>query len=135
MHASRSSWFLILVFVQAAHSIEEYLGELWNVFPPAVYLTSLVSDDRQFGFVVINIGLFVIGIILWFLFVRHENSPFKAIIWFWIILELSNGVVHTGWSISQGSYTPGVITAPILFIVALILLRSHLRTERNTARA
>ena len=32
-----------------------------------------------------------------------------------------DGVVHPSWSIIQGSYTPGVITAPILFLLALYL--------------
>ena len=46
--------FGALVLVQAAHSVEEYLGRLWESFPPAQALTGLISQDREFGFLVID---------------------------------------------------------------------------------
>lgn len=41
--------FGALVIAQATHSIEEYLGRLWDTFPPARYVTGLVSNDREWG--------------------------------------------------------------------------------------
>ncbi len=115
--------FLALVLAQGLHSIEEYHGELWNVFPPATALCSLISDDLRTGFLIINIGLFIVGLIVWFLPVRLGYTSAKYFIWFWICLEISNGIVHTMWSIYQKSYTPGLLTAPLLFFIALYLAR------------
>lgn len=58
--------FLALVALQAAHSIEEYLGRLWMVFSPAAFVTGLVSEDRQRGFILINVALLGFG--LWCFF-------------------------------------------------------------------
>ena len=37
------------------------------------------------------------------------------------MIETTNGVGHPLWSLRQGGYTPGVITAPILLVLALYL--------------
>ena len=52
--------FLILVLVQGLHSLEEYIGKLWESFPPATILCGLVSENLLTGFLIINIGLFCI---------------------------------------------------------------------------
>ena len=117
--------FLFLVLTQGAHSIEEYLGRLWENFPPATFLCSLISDDLETGFLVINIGLFVFGLWAWFFPVRKNYGYATGLLWFWIILELINGFGHPLWAIYQGSYTPGLITAPILLIWVFLLLRER----------
>jgi hypothetical protein len=38
-------------------------------------------------------------------------------------LELVNGVVHPWWSLVEGGYTPGVATAPLLLVLALLIAR------------
>jgi hypothetical protein len=113
--------FSALVFTQIAHSIEEYVGRLWESFPPARFLTGLVSSDRELGFVVINSALVAFG--LWCLFfpVRKEWPSAAGFIWFWIVLETINGIGHPAWTLRQGGYTPGVLTAPILLVLALYL--------------
>ncbi len=123
MSTKIKSIFLVLVLIQAMHSIEEYIGKLWEVFPPAAFLTALFSKNLETGFLIANIGLFVFGILCWLFPVRGNYSTAKGILWFWIILETINGLGHTVWSIYQQSYTPGLITAPFLFIVALYLTR------------
>lgn len=37
--------FLALILVEAAHSLEEYVFRLYEVFAPARFISSLVSDD------------------------------------------------------------------------------------------
>ena len=54
--------FLLIVLVQGLHSIEEYLGKIWEVFPPAALLCRLVSNNLETGFLIINIGLFIFGL-------------------------------------------------------------------------
>lgn len=117
------STFLALVAVQGAHSVEEYLGRLWEVFPPAVFLTGLVSEDRHFGFLVINISLFAFGVWCFLWPVRRRWTSARAFVIAWVILELINGIGHPLWSLQQKAYTPGMATAPILLILALMLIR------------
>ena len=76
--------FGVLVAAQSAHSIEEYLGRLWQSFPPAAFLTGLISSDHELGFVVINCAIVAFGI--WCLFwpVRKSWVSAPAIMWFWI---------------------------------------------------
>jgi hypothetical protein len=52
--------------------------------------------------------------------------------WFWIVIETINGVVHPLWSVLQGGYTPGVLTAPVLLVLAISLGR-QLSSERDLA--
>lgn len=124
MNKRISLTFLVLVLIQAFHSIEEYVGELWNVFPPAKALTGLISENLRTGFLVINIGLFVLGLLCWAFLVRINHKYAAFAIWFWIVLELINGVGHSIWSVIQGGYTPGLLTAPFLFVVAVYLLKT-----------
>ena len=131
MNSKLKLWFLILVLVQAMHSIEEYIGKLWDVFPPAAYLTSLFSKNLETGFLIVNIGLFIFGILCWLFPIRGNYSIAKGILWFWIILETINGIGHSVWSIYQQSYTPGLITAPILFIVAIYLARMTFYSKKS----
>jgi len=113
--------FLILVLLQGLHSIEEYVGKLWDVFPPANYLTGLFSEDHRTGFLIANIGIFVIGISCWFLLYSKIQSTISIFVWVFVIIEIINGIGHPLWSIFQKSYTPGVFTAPFLLITALYL--------------
>ncbi|MEX2045218.1 MAG: HXXEE domain-containing protein [Opitutus sp.] len=114
--------FLALVLVQGAHSVEEYFGKLWEVFPPARFLTGLVSDDRHLGFLVLNVGLFLFGMWCFLWPVRRRWPSGRIIVGAWIVLEIINGIGHPLWSLRQGGYTAGVATAPILLILALALL-------------
>ncbi len=117
-----STVFLLLVCFQAFHSIEEYIGKLWENFPPATWLTGLVSEDLHLGFLIINIGLFIFGITAWYYVVRPDHILAKFVIGFWLFIELVNGVGHPIWTIMRKSYTPGVITAPLLLITAVYLI-------------
>ena len=115
--------FAALIAAQAAHSCEEYIWRLYDSFPPARFVSSLVSSDRQRGFLIAN--LFIVGFGLWCLFwpVRRDWRSAQPLMWLWIVVELANGIVHPAWSIAQGGYTPGVITAPVLFVLAILVAR------------
>ena len=110
-----------LVLAQAAHSIEEYLGRLWESFPPARFLTGLFSSDRELAFLVLNVAIVAFGVwcLLWPVRARWPSAV--GLMWVWVVIETINGVGHPLWSLRQGGYTPGVITAPILLVVALYL--------------
>ena len=127
--------FGALVIAQAAHSVEEYVGRLWESFPPATFLTGLISPDRELGFIVINSTLVAFGFwcLLWP--VRQEWRSAGALAWFWVVIETINGVGHPAWSIRQGGYTPGLLTAPILLVLALYLASQLRRPARPVSRA
>lgn len=113
--------FALLVLAQAAHSIEEYLGRLWESFLPARFLTGFLSEDRERAFVTLNVALVAFGVwcLLWP--VRRRWPSAAGLMWLWVVIETINGVVHPLWSWSQGGYTPGVLTAPLLLVLALYL--------------
>ena len=118
--------FIILVLVQGLHSIEEYFGKLWEVFPPAKFLSSLVSKNLETGFLIINIVLFLFGIWCW-LFPIHKNYVIASgLIGFWIVIEMINGIGHPIWALYEKAYVPGVATAPILLILTIYLSKQIL---------
>jgi hypothetical protein len=118
--------FGALVLAQAAHSVEEYAGRLWESFPPARFLTGLISRDLETGFLVINLGLVAFGVWCFLWPVRRGWPAAIPLAWAWVTIQLINGVGHPLWSLRQGGYTPGVATAPLLLILALYLAH-HLR--------
>jgi hypothetical protein len=124
--------FGALVLAQAAHSIEEYRGRLWESFPPVRFLTGLFSSDREIVFISLNVALVAFGVwcLLWP--VRRRWPAAVGLMWGWAVIETINGVGHPLWSLRQGGYTPGVITAPILLVIALYL-GAQLRNRTVTA--
>ena len=126
--------FGLLIFTQAAHSLEEYFGRLWESFPPAYFLTGLVSEDRQLGFLVLNVALVTFGVWCYLWPVSRRWRSASGIALGWALLELINGVGHPLWALRQGSYTPGVATAPILLVLSLLLV-SQLRRSRKPESA
>lgn len=121
--------FGLLILTQAAHSVEEYIGRLWESFPPARAVSGLVSADLELGFLLLNIALVTFGSWCYFGPVRRGWRSATAIALGWALVELINGVGHPLWSLRQGGYTPGVATAPPLFVLATVLL-AQLRTGR-----
>jgi hypothetical protein len=119
--------FGALVLTQAAHSVEEYVGRLWETFPPAQFLTELVSEDQQRGFLLLNIALVAFGVWCFVWPIRREWPTAFLLARIWVAIEVINGVVHPLWSLRMGGYTPGVATAPVLLAIALYLGR-QLRT-------
>jgi hypothetical protein len=122
--------FAALIAVQAAHSIEEYAGRLWESFPPAAFVSSIVPSNHELGFILVNFALVAFG--LWCLVgpIRHNAKHAIALMWIWIVIELINGIGHPLWSLRQGGYTPGLLTAPLLLLLALNLV-FQLRRDRR----
>ena len=113
--------FIALVGIQAAHSVEECLGRLYEVFPPARFVSGLISNDLQRGFVIGNIALVSFGLWCFVWPIRRRWRSAVTIAWLWVTIELVNGVVHPLWSLREMSYTPGLATAPLLLVAALYL--------------
>lgn len=126
--------FIALVGVQAAHSAEEYVGRLYEVFPPARLVSSLVSPDPRRGFIIVNVALVLFGLWCFIWPIRRRWLSAVAFGWSWVTIELVNGVGHPLWSLFTLRYTPGVATAPVLLMLAL-LLGQQLRARQSQAGA
>jgi Protein of unknown function with HXXEE motif len=124
--------FACLVIAQAAHSVEEYRGRLWETFSPARFVSGLVSRDLQQGFLFLNVALVAFGVWCTLWPVRRRWATAPAFAWLWVAIELVNGIVHSIRSLISHGYTPGVATAPVLLAVALYLAL-QLRDARVSA--
>jgi hypothetical protein len=122
--------FISLIGIQALHSVEEYVGRLYAEFAPARFVSGLVSQDPQRGFLVANAVLVTLGLWCFAWPIRRRWRSAVTIGWIWVTIELINGLVHSVWSLRELRYTPGVATAPALFALALYLAR-QLRAERG----
>jgi hypothetical protein len=121
--------FLLLVLTQAAHSLEEYAGHLYEVFLPARTVSGLISSDLRQGFIIFNVSLAVFGVCCLVWLMRRRASA-VGVLWVWVAIELVNGIGHPAWSLVRGGYTPGVATAPVLLCLAVSLAR-QLAVERT----
>jgi hypothetical protein len=114
--------FGALIFTQAVHSLEEYRGRLWESFPPAEFLAGLVSRDLREGFLILNILLVGFGIWCFVWPMLRQWRIAIGLAWFWIVIEIINGIGHPLWSLIQFGYTPGLLTAPVLLTLAVYLM-------------
>jgi hypothetical protein len=113
--------FLLLVAVQACHSIEEYVFRLYEVFAPARFISGLVSSDIATGFAIINAGLVAFGAWCYIARVRVGSASAPNWVLLWVVIELANGVTHPAIAMIRGAYFPGVATAPLLLVLAAYL--------------
>ena len=124
--------FFALIAVQAVHSFEEILGRLYEVFPPARFVSGLISQDLRRGFIIGNIVLVTLGLWCFLWPIRRRWRSAVTIGWVWVTIELVNGAVHSLLSLIEMRYTPGVATAPLLLGFALYLAR-QLRAGQEPA--
>jgi len=121
--------FLALVVAQAGHSIEEYSFRLYEVFPVARFASGLVSSDLATGFAILNSAFVVFGVWCYLVPIRSAWPTARTWAWLWVIIALANGLAHPTLALRAGGYFPGVITAPVLFVLALYLGARLLRTR------
>lgn len=126
--------FLLLILAQMAHSVEEYVTGLYQVFAPARFVSSLLSSNLALGFAIVNAALVTFGLWCWAFPVRSGWRTAGVVVWFWTILELGNGIGHCSLALRQRGYFPGVITAPLLLLFALWLAVLQIRPSKEKPR-
>lgn len=119
-NASRTV-FALLILAQAAHSVEEYRFRLFDVFAPARFVGELFSNDVAVGFANANVGIVLAGAWCYWARVRPSHPSARGFAWFWVGLELANGLGHVLFAASRGGYFPGVGTAPLLIALSAYL--------------
>ncbi|MEO8431472.1 MAG: hypothetical protein ABI592_08185 [Acidobacteriota bacterium] len=127
--------FLALILTQAAHSTEEYFARLYAVLAPARFVSGLLFGDPRIGFVIFNASLVAFGLWCFFGPVRHGRQSAAALAWCWVVLEVLNGAAHVIWSTSVVGYRPGLVTAPVLVVIALVLARALRHAHATTKEA
>ena len=113
--------FGALIAAQSLHSIEEYGGRLYEIFPPARFMCGLVSSDLRRGFIIINVAFVAFGVWCYLWPLRRRSAFAPVLVGVWAAIEGANGIGHLLWSLWNGAYQPGVATAPLLLVLALIL--------------
>jgi hypothetical protein len=84
-------------------------------------MCSLVSRDLRRGFIIINVAFVAFGVWFYLWPLRNRWAVAPALVWGWAAIEAANGVGHPLWSLWQGTYQPGVATAPLLLVLSLAL--------------
>ncbi len=122
--------FLLLIIAQGIHSIDEYYGELWTVLMPARIVSGSISPNLKTGFIIINVGLIVFGVLCWLISTRHDKISYPGLIWIWIVIETINGIGHPLLALDEKSYFPGLFTALIPLVIAQYLATLLLRSSK-----
>jgi hypothetical protein len=127
--------FLALILTQAAHSVEEYIFRLYDVFAPAHFVSGLLGINPAAGFVVFNAALVLFG--LWCCAARAwpGRRSARGWVWLWVLVEFGNGVGHILLSVNEGGYFPGAYTAPVLLALSIYLALCITRSQRQTSTA
>jgi len=115
--------FAALVTTPIAHSIEEYIGHLSEVLPPARVVSGPFSSNLSRGFVVFNLCVIVLGVLCLAVPIARAWPAARPIAWSWSLVERLNGVGHLLRAFAQGGYFPGLVTAPALIAFAILLMR------------
>ena len=123
--------FLVLMVIQALHSIEEYVFRLFESFPPARFVSALVSADPARGFAILNLIIVALGLCCYWWPVRRRWASASIVAWIWVGVEVVNGLTHPAWSIIQRGYTPGLITS-LMLLPCAVFLATRLRFDRAT---
>ena len=113
---------LVLVLVQACHSVEEFAFRLWEKLPPARFVAGLFGLDPATGFALSNSALVGFGLWCWAVPVRRGWPSATALMWGWGLVETANGLGHLGLAFAAGGYFPGLYSAPLLIAAGLLLL-------------
>ena len=125
--------FLLLMCSQAAHSLEEYLGALWEVLAPARAISGLFSDDLAVGFAVANTLIVVLGFACYLGPIRLGWRSAEIVAWSWVLLEVGNSIGHTLFAVGAGGYFPGTYTTPLLFVFACLVGYQLLNSKHEKA--
>jgi uncharacterized protein with HXXEE motif len=131
-HRAVRRLFAALIGAQLLHSVEEYFTGLYDVFPPARFISGLFTSDLRLGFAVFNAALVALGVWCYVRQVRPNRPGASGWAWFWAVLEMANGVGHLALAAIAGSYYPGSATAPLLLALATLLAYRLVRVQSRS---
>ncbi len=116
--------YLALGLAQAAHSIEEMRMHLYQFFDliaarlPGFPMRNMSADT----FATINM-LVIAGVLGLAPFVQAGRGCALRLAGVVAAIEILNGIGHPSISLLIGRYMPGTYTAPLLFVLGILVLR------------
>ena len=126
MNSRISTAFLLLIILQAIHSVEEFIFGFYEKFPPMRALYREAPHLAKPAFAIANALLILVGLICYYYWVRPARERARSVVWVWIILESVNVIAHFVWAILIRGYNPGLATV-VLFALVLIYLIGLMR--------
>jgi Protein of unknown function with HXXEE motif len=124
--------FLLLMLAQAAHSVEEYVTRLFEVFTPARVVSGLIADNPAVGFAAFNAAVILIGAWCYLGPVRAGSRAAWIVAVVWLVIELANGTVHLAIAAFTGAYFSGAFTAVLLVVTTVCLALSLIRDRMGS---
>ena len=120
--------FLVLIGLQALHSIEEFIFKFYEVFPPMVSMYRNAPAMAQPAFVLANSLLILVGFVCLLRWVWPARRGAKVVAWAWVGAEAFNVIAHCVWAISIRRYNPGLVTGlgfvPVVAYLIYLLRRA-----------
>ena len=120
--------FLVLIGLQALHSIEECIFKFYEVFPPMVSMYRNAPAMAQPAFVLANSLLILVGFVCLLRWVWPARRGAKVVAWVWVGAEAFNVIAHCVWAISIRGYNPGLVTGlgfvPVVAYLIYLLRRA-----------
>lgn len=117
--------FLVLILIQMAHSIEEYVFELWeHLAVPRIIseaLASLLGTDVATGFAIGNAAFIILGLWCAVVPIRNNWPAARGLAIALATIEIANGILHLTLAAINGGYFPGAVTAPLLLVTGVLL--------------
>jgi hypothetical protein len=108
--------FCLGLLFQSLHFAEEFATRFFDRFPPVLGL----SPWSPTFFVIFNLCWIGIWICAAFGLQAGYRSAFFPV-WFFAIAAITNGLAHPILSLRVGGYFPGLLTAPLLGVVGILL--------------
>jgi F0F1-type ATP synthase assembly protein I len=120
--------FLVLVLLQALHSVEELLLHFYEVFPPMALLYRDAPSWARPAFIVSNVVLVTAGLVCWRLWVVPGGRWARGVVWAWAGGEAFNVIAHCVWAVAARGYNPGLVTGlgfvPVVAYLIYLLRRA-----------
>jgi hypothetical protein len=123
--------FLIAIAVQTAHLTEEIWSRFYREFPPV--LGAAPWSERQF--VIFNLLWLALFVLTAVGVARQWRPAYVGTLFLGIGGGVGNGLGHLALTIRANGYFSGAYTAPIVLLVALLLLARHRRPVGRGAPA
>jgi len=127
-------FYLALALAQAVHSMEEMRAQLYQFYDvmaarwPAFPLRNMSADTFA-----INNMLIIAALLALVPFVQARRGWALGCAGIVAVIEVLNGLGHPAISLSLGRYMPGTYTAPLLFVLGLLVLRELFRSSSEPA--
>jgi hypothetical protein len=116
--------FAVGVAVQILHFAEEWATGFAREFPA---LLGYEWSDRRF--VSFNVA-WVLAFAAAALGVQRRSPEAFLVLWFFAFDAIGNAVLHVSIAVWRRAYFPGVVTAPLLLVVGVLLLQQLLQVTR-----